>query len=105
MKEIKVVPNPYVATNRLESAVSNPFLNQRREIIFTHVPAECDIKIFTSSGVPIAEIDVNNSSDDGVASWNLKSREGLEIAAGIYIFHVKSKVTGDTKMGKFAIIK
>jgi hypothetical protein len=50
MNDIKVVPNPYVATNEMEEGVSNPFLNQRRKIMFTHIPARCTIKIFTSNG-------------------------------------------------------
>jgi len=29
----------------------------------------------------------------------------LEIAAGIYIYHIKSEVTGKEKLGKFAVIK
>ena len=29
----------------------------------------------------------------------------LEIAPGIYIYHLKSKKTGKEKMGKFAVIK
>jgi len=105
MQKIKVVPNPYVATNAMEPAVSNYFLNQRRRLLFTHLPAQCTIKIFTMSGVLVREIDVNNPADDGIAYWNLRSREGLEVAAGMYIFYVKAKSTGDEKMGKFAIIK
>jgi hypothetical protein len=33
------------------------------------------------------------------------TREGLEIAAGVYIYHVKAKETGDEFIGKFAVIK
>lgn len=105
MKDIKVVPNPYIATNKMETSVLNEFLNQRRRILFTHIPAQCQIKIFTVSGVLVDEIDVNNDADNGTAHWDLKSRENLEVAAGMYIYHVKSDVTGDEKMGKFAIIK
>jgi hypothetical protein len=94
-----------VATNAMETSVSNAFLNQRREIMFTHIPAQCTIKIFTSSGYLVDEIDVNNSSDDGTVHWDLLTKEGLEIAAGIYLYHVKSKVTGDEKLGKFAVVK
>ncbi len=105
MKDIKVVPNPYIATNKMETSVLNEFLNQRRRIMFTHIPSQCTIKIFTVSGVFIDEIEVNNTSDNGTAHWDLKSREDLEVAAGMYIYHVKSNLTGDEKMGKFAIIK
>jgi len=106
MSEIRVVPNPYVATNAMESAVSNPYLNQPRRLMFTHIPAQCRIKIFTSSGVYIDEIVVtDNSADNGIVHWDMLTKEGLEIAAGIYIYHIKSDLTGKEKLGKFAVIK
>lgn len=105
MDKIKVVPNPYVVTNEMEPAVSNQFLNQRRRILFTHLPSRCVIKIFTVSGFLVDEIDVNNPSENGTVHWDLKSREGLDIAAGMYIYYVKATATGDEKIGKFAVIK
>ena len=105
MKEIRVVPNPYVATNVMEPAVSNQFLNQRRRLLFTNIPAQATIKIFTVSGVLVDEIIVNNSPQDGGIHWDMLTREGLEIAAGMYLYHVESLATGDVKLGKFAVIK
>ena len=105
MNEIKVVPNPYVATNAMEPAVSNPYLNQRRRLMFTHLPAQCQIKIFTVSGVLVNVLEVNSPGDNGITHWDLTTSEGLEIAAGIYIYQVRAKATGDTKTGKFAVIK
>tara|TARA_B100000131_G_scaffold305093_1_gene330724 strand:+ start:64 stop:1914 length:1851 start_codon:yes stop_codon:yes gene_type:complete len=105
MKEIRVVPNPYVATNVMEPSVSNQFLNQRRRLLFTNIPAQATIKIFTVSGVLVDEINVNNSPQDGAVHWDMLTREGLEIAAGMYLYHVESLATGDKKLGKFAVIK
>jgi hypothetical protein len=105
MNDIKVVPNPYVMTNEMEPAVSNQFLNQRRRILFTHLPAQCAIKIFTVSGLLVDEIAVNNLAENGTVHWDLKTREGLDIAAGMYIYYVKAAATGDEKIGKFAVIK
>ena len=105
MKNIKVVPNPYVMTNLMEPALSNPFLNQRRRLLFTHIPATCTIKIFTVSGVLVDKIIVENEPDNGIVHWDMLTREGLEIAAGMYLYHVESQVTGDEKLGKFAVIK
>ncbi len=105
MDEIRVVPNPYVATNAMEEAILNPYLNQRRKLIFTHIPAQCTIKIFTVSGVFIDAIHVDNPPEQGLVYWDLLTQEGLEIAAGMYFYHVKSHVTGDEKLGKFAVIK
>ncbi|MCF7805718.1 MAG: hypothetical protein K9N46_14840 [Candidatus Marinimicrobia bacterium] len=105
MKQIKVVPNPYVATNAMESAVANSALNQRRRLLFTHIPAQCDIKIFTVSGVLVDEIHVNNVAENGTAHWDMLTKEGLEIAGGMYLYHIKSTATGEEKTGKFAVIK
>lgn len=105
MEKIKVVPNPYVATNAMEPAVANWLLNQRRRLMFTHLPAQCNIKIFTMSGMLVDEIEVNNPADDGTAHWDLTSHEGLEIAGGVYVYHVKANATNDEVMGKFAVIK
>ncbi len=117
MTEIKVVPNPYVVSNVMEPAIGNWQRNQPRRIMFTHLPAQCTLKIFSISGLLINEIVVNNSvsnrqSDwdtnseaNGTAYWDLRSKEGLDIAAGYYIYHVISNITGDEKIGKFAIIK
>ncbi|NQT27316.1 hypothetical protein HQ585_18325, partial [candidate division KSB1 bacterium] len=105
MEEIKVVPNPYVGTNVMEPALARSGLNQRRRLMFTHIPAECTIKIFTVSGVLIDEIAVENEPDNGIIHWDLKSKEGLEIAAGMYLYYVKSDKTGKEKLGKFAVIK
>ncbi len=117
MDKIKVVPNPYVVTNTMERNVANWDRNQRRQIMFTHIPARCKISIFTLSGVLVDEIEVNNQSSpdqpmwdknteaNGSVKWDLRSKEGLEIAPGYYIYRVESKVTGKVKIGKFAVIK
>jgi hypothetical protein len=41
---------------------------------------------------------------DGSESWDLRSKDGLDIAPGIYIFHVDAQDLGEI-MGRFAIIK
>ncbi|MBN1559512.1 hypothetical protein JW998_04640, partial [candidate division KSB1 bacterium] len=105
LENIKVVPNPYVATNALEPSLANKEFNQRRRIMWTHVPANCTIKIFTTSGVFVDEIVVANDSDDGIAYWDLLTKDRLEAAAGMYIYHLRADDTGDEIMGKFAIIK
>ena len=104
MDEIRVVPNPYVATNVMEPAVSNQFLNQRRQLMFTNIPAKAVLKIFTISGILIKEIKINNSPEKGIIHWDMLTKEGLEIAAGMYLYHVEAE-TGEEKIGKFAVIK
>jgi hypothetical protein len=105
LKKIKVVPNPYVMTNMMEPALMNKSLNQRRRLLFTHVPASCTITIFTSSGVLVDDIKVENPQDDGTAHWDMLTKEGLEIASGVYFYHVQIAKSRDEAMGKFAVIK
>ncbi len=89
----------------MEPAVGNIFLNQRRRILFTHIPAESEIRIYTTSGILVDKIEVNNTPSNGTVHWDLLSKEDLEIAAGMYVYHVKSILTGEEKIGKFAVIK
>ncbi len=117
MDKIMVVPNPYVVTNLMEPAIGNWQRNQPRRIMFSHLPAQCSIKIFTVSGLLVDELEVNNAvasratsfdsnnEANGTAFWDLRTKEGLDVAAGYYIYRVESVLTGDVKMGKFAIIK
>jgi hypothetical protein len=105
MDKIKVVPNPYVATNAMEPSFGNWQLNQQRRILFTHLPAKCEITIFTSSGSFVDQILVENSDANGTVHWDLRSDEGLDVAAGMYLYHVKALATDAEKIGKFAILK
>jgi hypothetical protein len=115
MDRIKVVPNPYVATNIMEPALENPDLNQRRRLMFTHIPERCTVRIYTVSGVLVDEIRAPEDglvtwggvgqTTGGIIHWDLKSKEGLDVAAGVYLFHVKDEATGLEKIGKFAVIK
>ncbi|NQT25322.1 hypothetical protein HQ585_08205 [candidate division KSB1 bacterium] len=105
LDKIVVVPNPYIMTNSMEPAVRNNALNQRRRLMFKNIPATCTIKIFTMSGYLVDTIEVSNPDDNGIIHWDLLTKENLEIAAGVYVYHIKSHKTGDEKVGKFAVIK
>lgn len=104
LKDIMVVPNPYIATNAMESSTLNTNLKQDRRIMFTHIPANCEINIFSSSGIHIDEILVSNDPANGTVYWDLVSKEDLDIAAGIYIYMVETD-NGLIHHGKFAVIK
>jgi hypothetical protein len=103
LERIKVVPNPYVATNLMEPQVRQG-LNQRRRLMFTHIPAKCTISIYSVSGYLINTIEVNNAVDDGHILWDMQTKEGLEISYGLYLYRVNAPGIGE-KTGKFAVIK
>lgn len=105
MKAIKVVPNPYIAANSWEP--KNPYDSGRgpRVIHFNHVPMNCEITIFNIAGEIVDQFEVHNSIDDGIAEWDLLTKDNLSIAYGLYLFHVKDLLTNSVQTGKFAIIK
>jgi hypothetical protein len=104
MKDIKVVPNPYIIANSWEPA--NPYANGRgeRQLHFIHLPAKCTIKIFNLKGQLVRELYHNEPSANGTEIWDMLSRDNLEISYGVYIYYVKAEGVGE-KIGKFAIIK
>ena len=49
-------------------------------------------------------IEHNKDINDGSEFWNLRTKDGMDIAYGLYIFHIDAGEIGNT-IGKFAIIK
>jgi len=104
LDNVKVVPNPYIVAAEWETA-SSVFSGSRGEkkIEFTHLPAVCTIRIYTVNGELVQTIQ-HNSIADGSQSWNLNTKDGIEVAYGVYIYQIDAPGIG-TKIGKFAIIK
>jgi hypothetical protein len=106
MERIAVVPNPYVVTAAWEgwTLSSINFGRGERKIYFIHLPRKATIRIYTLSGNLVNTIEHEDSIDNGSEPWNLVSRDGMDIAYGVYIFHVEAPGIGE-KIGKFAVIK
>jgi len=45
----------------------------------------------------------DSALDDGKAFWDMRTKDNMNIAYGLYIFHVESDV--GSFIGKFAVIK
>ena len=98
-----VVPNPYVAYASFEPerfAVSG---RGERRIEFRNLPQSCTVRIYTVRGELVQTLEHDGTST-GMVAWNLRSKDNLEVAPGLYIFHVDAGSLG-SKIGKFAIIK
>ena len=106
MEKIAVVPNPYVMASSYEVPPPDVFSTGRgeRAVHFIHLPTECTIKIFTISGEHIRTIQHSSTLWDGTESWNLLSRDGLDVASGIYIYHIITPEKYE-KIGRIALIK
>ena len=94
-----MVPNPYVVSSILEQ---QPYLQGRGErfIRFINLPSECTIRIFTINGDLVRSL-VHSGLENGSIRWDLKTKDGLEVAFGFYLFHVDAPSIGEYT-GKFA---
>lgn len=104
LDRIAVVPNPYVIAASWEPPNRFKFGRGERRISFIHLPPKCTIRIYTVRGQLVDTIEHDSDIDDGAETWDLVSKDGMDIAYGLYIFHVEAPGIG-TKIGKFAIIK
>ncbi len=98
-----VVPNPYVAAASFEPerfAVSG---RGERRIEFRGLPQNCVVRIYSVRGDLVRTLR-HDGSNDGFVAWNLRTKDNLDVAPGLYVFHVDGGALG-TRIGKFAIIK
>ena len=104
LEKISVVPNPYLGAAAWEKRNLNFSGRGERKIDFIHLPAKCEVRIYTMAGYLVKTLTKDTSPDDGSLSWNLVSEDGMDIAYGIYVYHVKAEGIGE-HIGKFAVIK
>lgn len=105
LSKVYVVPDPYIAVSSLERKVINIDEGRGdRRIDFVNLPNECSIEIYTTSGRFVRELFHSSTNSNGRMAWDLRTKDGLEIAPGIYFFVVKAPGVGQST-GRFAIIK
>jgi hypothetical protein len=104
LDRIKVVPNPYVVTAVWEPL--NPYTSGRgpRKVEFIHLPPRCTIRIYAVDGTLVKTIEHNSPLSDGSESWDLMSKDNMDLAYGVYIYHVDAPGIGQ-HVGRMLIIK
>jgi len=105
LDSVKVVPNPFVMFSSYSTSGGED------RIIFTHVPPRGVLRVFSIAGQFVQEIrwepeDLNGRGD---LFFNLRTREGNEMAAGLYLYVLEAQDErgGEigTAKGKFVLIK
>ena len=98
-----VVPNPYVGSASFEPerfAVSG---RGERRIEFRAIPVGATIRIFNVRGDLVQTLRQDGSTA-GFVAWNLRTRDNLDLAPGLYIFQVEAPGVKPS-VGKFAVVK
>jgi len=93
--EISVFPNPYFGANSIERDKYQRFMR------FTNMPTKATVRIFTLAGVYIQRLDKNDETQ--WLDWDLRNKDGLPVASGVYIAHIEMPNVGDTIL-KLAVI-
>jgi hypothetical protein len=104
LDNIKVVPNPYIGAASWEARNTYSSGRGERAIHFIHLPRKCTIRIFTVRGELVQTIEHESTVLNGTADWDLLSKDQLDVAYGVYVYHIEAEGIGE-KIGKFAIIK
>lgn len=97
---IRVVPNPFIMVSQYAD-----------RILFTHMPPRGVLRIYSVSGQFIQQVtwEEANLRRNGDLAWDLRTREGNNMAAGLYIFVIHARdangATIGTRTGKFVVIR
>jgi len=92
---IRVVPNPFIAANEITRG------RGRQRILFTNLPPQATIRIYTISGNLVRILE--HTSGSGTTEWDVRTRFDLLVASGNYYYHVTTP-DGRTHLGRFAVI-
>ncbi len=104
LDDVAVIPNPYVGAARWEPQRLTTSGRGDRRIYFVNLPQKATIRIYTISGDHVTTLEHDSNLLDGKTSWDLKSKNGLDVAPGVYIYHLDAPGVGE-KIDRFAIIK
>lgn len=106
MNEIRVVPNPYIVGHRFESPLPPGITSGRgnRKVEFQNLPSDGKVHIFSARGQHLRTLEHSGTLFSGTIIWDLKTKENLDVAFGVYYYIVESK-TGGKSSGKLAVIK
>ncbi len=95
---ITVTPNPYKITglNDVRNNASSHNIN------FLNLPADYTLTILDVSGKIVFQTSVQGATN-GKYTWDMFSKDGVEVASGLYIYHLK--YSGGDVVGHFAILR
>jgi hypothetical protein len=108
MARIRVVPNPFMLFSTYQTSPN------RSRLLFTHVPPEGTLRIYTVAGQFVQQITwvPADLQGDGDLVWNLTTRFGEIVASGLYVWVLTApRDPGGppgpsvTARGKFVVIR
>jgi hypothetical protein len=96
----QVIPNPYKRAASFDNIQSST----DHKIKFFNLPAQGRLTILDVAGRIIDQIDFNNQSGVSDVTWTMFSKDGVEVANGLYIYVVESGAGVGSPSGKFTYV-
>lgn len=95
--KVRVVPNPYKKGALHDTGTEH-------KMLFINLPTGTKITIFDVAGQVIDVLRFNGTNDfDGTLFWDMFSKDGIEVASGLYIY--VAEYPGGSQTGHFAILR
>jgi hypothetical protein len=96
LSRIHTVPDPYYITSAFEQTTDSKIIK------FVNLPADCIIRVYSSSGVLVSLVEHHSSTFGGSQDWNVRNRNNQVVASGVYFYHIESG--GARRVGRFTVV-
>lgn len=106
LSQVRTVPNPFVMLSQY-----GPNAERGQRMMFTHLPPRGVIRMYTVAGQFVQQIRWTEADlgADGDLSWNMRTREGNVLAAGLFLYVITAEDdTGKpigSRINKFVVIR
>jgi hypothetical protein len=96
LSRVHTVPDPYYVTSQFEQTTDTKIIK------FVNLPADCIIRIDSSSGVLVDLIEHHSETLGGSEDWDVRNRNEQFVASGVYFYHLEA---GDARrVGRFTVV-
>jgi hypothetical protein len=96
LSRVHTVPDPYYVTSQFEQTTDTKIIK------FVNLPADCIIRIYSSSGVLVDLLEHHSTTFGGAEDWDVRNRNNQIVASGVYFYHIEA---GDARrVGRFTIV-
>jgi hypothetical protein len=96
LSRVHTVPDPYYVTSQFEQTTDTKIIK------FVNLPADCIIRIYSSSGVLVDLFEHHSAQFGGSEDWNVRNRNNQIVASGVYFYHIESG--GARRVGRFTVV-
>jgi hypothetical protein len=96
LSRVHTVPDPYYVTSQFEQTTDTKIIK------FVNLPADCIIRIYSSSGVLVDLLEHHSATFGGSEDWDVRNRNNQIVASGVYFYHLEA---GDARrVGRFTVV-